>query len=544
MISSGPAPGTLHLELYNAFPRTCRLSVALASNKAERNIHVPIALLFAMLAKSRYSRTSGRCTSSWPTHERATAEMTTACMRSALVGASLSLRSQAGPSSLRLTTAFSTSAAHNAVGAKKKGSPSSSPKKKIALRKTTPAGGSSKQKKRGGGGGGSSDLFKSSTYAQAAPTMSHLPEFLPELATKDSVYKVMAWSRRTLEATRYQAFGLTKTISRQFADEPRPKTLIRPHTIEILDQLDNARSASSGSHTLIDAPVGFGVSTLILQAFSYALESGWFVLYIPRSLSLVDSSSPYVYSEAHQTYLQPELTRGFLERILAVNADVLQKMTLQEGPIALGGTGKLDKGAKLSDIIREALRPNATPATLHLIFEALMRNVVQQKEVPVLLALDGIQGLFSTSHYRDPDYRPLQSFELGVPRTLLSSLRRTGSGSFGGVQKGAALTAMGLANKTWPCPPELRSALNIKPFVDPYTKMDETIRTIVSECQFDVKDLSRTVLSRQEASALFDTVRTEGGLWVPANDELLMTKLVECGGNLAVFQRSLHNTMI
>lgn len=38
---------------------------------------------------------------------------------------------------------------------------------------------------------------------------------------------------------------------------------------------------------------------------------------------------------------------------------------------------------------------------------------------PVLLAIDDVQGLFATSSYIDPNYYPLESYSLSVPRLLL-----------------------------------------------------------------------------------------------------------------------------
>lgn len=45
--------------------------------------------------------------------------------------------------------------------------------------------------------------------------MSQLTELLPENATAENVHHAMAWTKRTLEATRIQAFGLTREIARQ-----------------------------------------------------------------------------------------------------------------------------------------------------------------------------------------------------------------------------------------------------------------------------------------------------------------------------------------
>lgn len=45
--------------------------------------------------------------------------------------------------------------------------------------------------------------------------MSQLPEFVPENATPENLHRPMAWTKRTLEATRIQGFGLTREIAKQ-----------------------------------------------------------------------------------------------------------------------------------------------------------------------------------------------------------------------------------------------------------------------------------------------------------------------------------------
>lgn len=45
--------------------------------------------------------------------------------------------------------------------------------------------------------------------------MSQLPDFLPESATPENLNQAMAWTKRTLEATRIQGFGLTREIAKQ-----------------------------------------------------------------------------------------------------------------------------------------------------------------------------------------------------------------------------------------------------------------------------------------------------------------------------------------
>lgn len=478
--------------------------------------------------------------------------MNTLCNISGLLGR------EAGPSRMTLVAAprssFSTSAI---VGAAQKKKAAPAPKRKAAsvVRKGPKSADAGKTKGKGSrsGGSGSSDpsalgLSRDSPYSKPKADLSHLPEFLPEMVNAESVYNVTGWSKRTWDALQFQQFGLTKSLAKQFAKESRPRTLIRPQTLEVLEMLDTARSnpSTASVNTLFNAPTGYGTSTLMLQAFSYALESSWLVIYLPRSLTFVDSSSPYAYSEKHKVYLQPELTRYILERTLSVNKDHLSKVTSDDGPIELDGReGQIEKGANLASIIQKGLQKDTSPDALQTIFESVMRTIVQQRNVPVLLAIDGAQGLFSKTLYRDPDYRQLESYELAVPRTLQASLRTTGTGSFGGIQMGKSLTTMSLSNTKWPIPNEMRSALpDLKAVLHPYAKLNDEMLSIVKECQFKVWDMSNAVLTRKEAGALFDVARKEGGMWSVANDESFMSRLVESGGNVATFQRGLRKSLL
>ena len=284
------------------------------------------------------------------------------------------------------------------------------------------------------------------------------------------------------------------------------------------------------------------MSTLLLQSFSYALESSWVVIYIPRTINLVDSSSPYSYNPSLQTYLQPAIARSMLEKILSINEDLLAKISTPDGAITLDRGTKIETGTKLTDVIREGLKSSATAVASQQVLETVLRTLVQQRNVPVLMAIDGAQALFSSSLYRDADYKQLQSYELAVPRLLQACLRKTGSGSFGGIQRGIVLSALSLQHKEWPIPDEMNSAMQLD-FVEPYARLDNVMQQVIRDCQFEKLDLGAG-LTRAEAISLFDLARQQGGLWNTANDELLMTKLVESGGNLGTFDRSLRSSIL
>lgn len=313
--------------------------------------------------------------------------------------------------------------------------------------------------------------------------------------------------------------------------------------MELFDVLDQAAaSSSSSSNSLLQGPIGSGASTLLLQSFSYALESSWVVIYVPRSINLVDSSSPYAYNEALQTYLQPAIARAMLEKILSVNKSVIANMSTRSESVSLDKGPAIEAGTLLTEVIQEGLKSTATPVATQQVLELVLKTLVQQTDVPVLMAIDSAQALFSTSSYRDADYRQLKSYELAIPRLLHACLRKTGAGSFGGIQRGKVLLALSLQHKEWPAPVELRRALRLN-HVDAYTKMDDTMQQIVEECQIDKIEVG-SALAKEEAASLFEIARSQGGLWSAADDEVLLAKLVESGGNLGTFHRSLRSSIL
>lgn len=129
--------------------------------------------------------------------------------------------------------ARSFSSARVVHAAAKKAAPKSQQKKKVPVRK---AGG-------GGGGGGASGprsprrtqtksgsvqegLSRTNPFARPRADMGYLPALLPEHATEAKVGQVMAWSERTLEATRIQTFGLTREMAREVRERSKEKRKI------------------------------------------------------------------------------------------------------------------------------------------------------------------------------------------------------------------------------------------------------------------------------------------------------------------------------
>ena len=84
--------------------------------------------------------------------------------------------------------------------------------------------------------------------------------------------------------------------------------------------------------------------------------------------------------------------------------------------------GKYKAGTSIAEICKQA--KDNTVETL----EGVLATLAEQTEVPVLVAIDEVQALYSTSGLRTPDYRILESYDLSTPKIFLDYL--TGKKTF------------------------------------------------------------------------------------------------------------------
>jgi small subunit ribosomal protein S29 len=122
---------------------------------------------------------------------------------------------------------------------------------------------------------------------------------------------------------------------------------------------------------------GCGKSFLLLQVVQHCASAEWIVIYIPRAVSLVNSTTSYVYDIRTQTYLQPAFALQILQRMLKVNTEVLDSVPLHEDLV-------LEKlsflaGDSLSNVILAATKAkNRRVAQSPLVLEAVMRTLEKQ----------------------------------------------------------------------------------------------------------------------------------------------------------------------
>lgn len=163
----------------------------------------------------------------------------------------------------------------------------------------------------------------------------------------------------------------------------------------------------------------------------------------PTATPLVNSSSPHSYSPAQAIFQQPTLASQLLTRFSTANRAAFKALkTSQEWTL---GERVVPKGKSLEELIlvnKAVDEKNASE-----ILEAVMAELEGQSRsvlayhcfglaahfflffsYPVLLAVDDVQSIFTTSSYIDPSYLPLESFSLAIPRLLLDFI--SGSKSF------------------------------------------------------------------------------------------------------------------
>ncbi|WFD00369.1 hypothetical protein MYAM1_003117 [Malassezia yamatoensis] len=393
--------------------------------------------------------------------------------------------------------------------------------------------------------------------------MSDLLELDASAISKSTLATPLAWTKMQLEAQ--SRFGLPQEIKRSQTIQPRPRTIIRSKSVSLIDSLESANKSASQRQLLI-GELGCGKSTYILQSIAHALSAGWIVLYIPRAISLVDSSSPYAYNAALQTYLQPAIVDHLLSAMLDVNRKALKQVKINEA-LRVDNKEVFASGTTLDAVLDRTLKEHNSAFTRQLVLELVWSTLAKQSEVPVLVAVDDAQVLFGPTLYRNPDFVPLQAYELAVPRSLLNIFISPRENAH--LKRGAVLATISMTHANFPAPAELLIAMREsasaekssvpwnrvkKIFASPtcptrvsephaYTEIESQNLTNARNAQFQLVDVGEK-LSRPEAASLLHLMSRENAFWAIPDDELFIEKLVESSGNIRSFEQNWRKSLM
>ncbi|KAI0085775.1 mitochondrial ribosomal death-associated protein 3-domain-containing protein [Irpex rosettiformis] len=348
----------------------------------------------------------------------------------------------------------------------------------------------------------------------------HLAPFQPDLVKPISLNKALQFEsgHRTL----LTAYGVPRNILHEFRILSKPCSLVREVTLSTTKWLDGAATQpSSAKRAVITGQLGSGKSYLLLQAVEYARKKGYLVLYIPRSLRLVDSSSAYVYDPRTRTYLQPEFSAELLKRFRDVNLQAFEELLTSEDVI-ISGRRMIPKGTTLAELVRNGTRQEVDAPV---VLSALVKELQLQSKYPVVLAIDDFQSLYSQSKYRDARFNTLKAYHLSLPRLLLEFA--SGRQKF---QSGAVLGALTTANSEFRVPLELQEALGLTPDVPsgPYIRRKPELVEYA-------KGLQNIALPSQmsiaEAAALYELWGKEKVLNDAPTDQTFLRLYTESAGN-------------
>lgn len=115
---------------------------------------------------------------------------------------------------------------------------------------------------------------------------------------------------------------------------------------------------------------------LLLQTVSYALETDWIVLYLPRLSSTIDSSAPYTYHASSGTFHQPTLAIDAMRKLVDNNGKKL------DGLVVKTAVGPIKEGMSISEAVRVGAKDEKFAVE---VLEAVLEAVgAQDKSAPCL----------------------------------------------------------------------------------------------------------------------------------------------------------------
>jgi hypothetical protein len=130
----------------------------------------------------------------------------------------------------------------------------------------------------------------------------------------------------------------------------------------------------------------------------------------------IESKTEYAYNPSTKLFNQPALAHSILSSLLTTNPTTLSSIKTKTQ------IGKYKPNTSISEICKAPKSAESVE-----ILEGVLKTL-EESDRPVLVAVDEVQALFSTSGVRTPDFRVLESYDLSTPNLFLEYL--TGKKSF------------------------------------------------------------------------------------------------------------------
>ncbi|CUA78127.1 hypothetical protein RSOLAG22IIIB_02745 [Rhizoctonia solani] len=319
------------------------------------------------------------------------------------------------------------------------------------------------------------------------------------------------------------SFGLPRSLESEFSLLSNPTTVIRDVTLSIFEALNigsKSGTSSQDARIALTGDTGSGKSHLLLQAANYAAADKWIVLYAPKVISWVDSTTPYAYDPRTKTFQQPELAAQILGQFIAANSTILSNIKIPK-TVQNERLGTFSEGTPLSNLLSIGQKDQLATEVLGVTLGVLGG----QTQYPVLLAIDDFQALFCMSRYRDPQYQLIFAHHLSLPRIILEYA--TGKRV---LTRGAVVGALSTTDPRFLAPLPLKEALGMvqQGAISPYERRNKDIVFYAS----GIKNLSvPSKMHLGEAASVFDVWVNNNALHTPAKDTLFLSKYVEASGN-------------
>ncbi|RKP06395.1 mitochondrial ribosomal death-associated protein 3-domain-containing protein [Thamnocephalis sphaerospora] len=247
-----------------------------------------------------------------------------------------------------------------------------------------------------------------------------LREFQPELLDNSVQREVMRLPEEIVKRIG-GINGLPKDLGKDLRTTYNSALMVRKETLDLL-QLTEAAAKESATdeqskhlRIVLGGESGVGKSATLLQAVSHCLSTEWFVLYVPNAIQWVDGRHPYApVSDGANEYTQAKLTQSVLAGVKQMNAEALTKLHTTRDH-AIGAT-LLPKGASLEQLVDAGI---ANGAAANGVWQALIDELVTTKELPVLVAVDGLNAFYTPADYHHPDSTQVMPKQLQLVKPLV-----------------------------------------------------------------------------------------------------------------------------